>query len=88
MTCMSVKVNDDDKGEYSNYICTIKNKHRRVASRFVIAVDEKAKNLNLKYTPGANIQALPDYLHNAIEFEAGMAPVLLGDVLNSVFEDI
>jgi hypothetical protein len=89
MTCMSVKVKDDDKCDYSNYVCTIKNKQRRVASRFVIAVDDTSKNnVSLKYTPGANIQVLPDYLHNTIEFEAGMAPVLLGDVLNSMFEDL
>lgn len=88
MTCMSVKVGDDDKGECSNYICTIKNKQRRVASRFAIAVDDKAKSGSLKYTPGANIHVLPDYLQNTIEFEAGMAPVLLGDVLNSMFEEI
>ena len=88
VTGMSVKFNDDDRGEYSNYTCTIKNKQRRVASRFVIAVDDKAKSLNFKYTPGANIHVLPEYLHNTIEFESGMAPVLLGDVLNSMFEDI
>ena len=89
MTCMSVKV-DDDLREESNYICTIKNKQRRIASRFIISIDDKNKSAvtNLKYTPSANIHVLPDYLHNSIEFEPGMTPVLLGDVLNSMFENV
>jgi len=90
MTCMSVKVDDNDRGDQSNYICTIKNKQRRVASRFIISIDDKTKRAatNVKYIPCANIHVLPDYLHNTIEFEPGMSPVLLGDVLNSMFEDV
>ena len=90
ITGMTVKVNDDDNNNDNNYTCTIKNKQRRIASRFMLTIDDKTKKnaTSIKYTPIANITVLPEYLHSAIEFEPGMAPVLLGDVLNTIFEDV
>ena len=61
ITGMTVKVNDDDNND-NNYTCTIKNKQRRIASRFMLTIDDKTKKTatSIKYTPIANINVLPE----------------------------
>ena len=39
----------------------------------------------LKYIPIGNIKLLPDYLHEGIDCEPSMAPVILSDILHSLY---
>ena len=89
MTSMTVKCDDSEI-----YICTIKNRLRKTATRFQIVLndgDEKTVLLSetpdINYAPIANSNLLPEYLQSEISFESDMAPVLMGDILQSLYED-
>ena len=89
MTSMTIKCEDND-----TYICTVKNRLKKVAARFQIALndhDEKtvlsSETPDIHYAPIANANLLPEYLHSEISFESDMAPVLMGDILQSLYED-
>ena len=77
MTSMSVK---EENGQM---ICTVKNKVKRIATRFVLNIE----GADLEYAPRGNIEHLPDYMKNELVFERTLAPVLLADVLQKLNED-
>ena len=79
MTSMSVKF--DGNGVY---ICTLKNKVKKNATRFVI---EDKKKDELEYIPKANVNLLPDYLQNEISFERNMAPIILADAIQALYDE-
>ena len=79
MTSMSVKF--DGNGVY---ICTLKNKVKKNATRFVI---EDKKKDELEYIPKANVNLLPDYLQNEITFERNMAPIILADAIQALYDE-
>lgn len=89
MTSMTVKCEDNDE-----YICTVKNKLKKVATRFKIVLNDcdettvlSAEAPDLQYAPIANATLLPEYLQSEISFEANMAPVLIGDILQALYDD-
>ena len=93
MTSMSVKINSG-----TEFICTVKNKVSRKATRFSIDEDKtpsssskagepQSGSSQFMFAPLANIEMLPDYLNSRINFEPRVAPVLLGDVLQKLFEN-
>ena len=89
MTSMTVKC--DEKEEY---VCTIKNKVKKIATRFRIkltgendVVTPASTADDVRYTPMANSNLLPEYLQSEISFETNMAPVLMGDILQSLYDD-
>jgi len=47
--------------------------------------DASKQKRMMRYEPKANIEELPDYLRQAIQFDMDMAPVLLLDVLNALY---
>lgn len=89
MTSMTVKCEENE-----SYICTVKNKLKKVAVRFkVVMSDDTTKDAadnteqDVQYTPLANANLLPEYLQSEISFETNMAPVLTGDILQSLYEE-
>lgn len=89
MTSMTIKCEGN-----SEYVCTVKNKIKKAATRFKIVTGEEsvepvlpATLPDVQYTPMANADLLPEYLQSEISFETAMAPVLLGDILQSLYED-
>ena len=89
MTSMTVKCEDND-----TYICTVKNKLKKVATRFKIVMDDcdektvmSTEAPDVQYAPIANATLLPEYLQSEISFESNMAPVLIGDILQALYED-
>lgn len=66
----------------NKYICTVKNELYRTAIKFELDIGEE-----IVFTPIANIDYLPDYLHCQISFEPKMAPVMMGDILQALYEE-
>jgi hypothetical protein len=89
MTSMTIKCEENEE-----YICTVKNKLKRIATRFkiVLANDLEGKEasnspVDIQYVPTANADLLPEYLQSEISFEENIAPVLLGDILHSLYDE-
>jgi hypothetical protein len=62
---------------------SVKNEEAKRSTSFRLQVGEL-----IKYEPiGKPDPSLPDFLHNAIEFEPSQAPVLLQNVLQAVFPE-
>jgi hypothetical protein len=78
MTSMSVKE------ENGGMVCTLKNRIKRKATRFMI---RNIDGENLDYIPRGNIDFLPEYLQSEITFEKDMSPILLADALQALFDD-
>ena len=80
MTSLTVKMDSDDQ-----FICTTKNNVKKVSSRFKIVLKEGEPNID--FAPIANPNLLPEYLREEIECESAMLPVIMGDVLQSLYDD-
>lgn len=89
MTSMTVKCEEEEE-----YVCTIKNKVKKIATRFRIKLkveNDLVAPINtaddVRYAPMANSNLLPEYLQSEISFETNMAPILMGDILQSLYDD-
>ena len=80
---------DDDVDRRGGYVCTVKNKVQKKATKFSSRKDSKAanKDTSCHFVPLANLENLPEYVHTAIDFEPNMAPVILTDLLSKLMED-
>mmetsp|Transcript_19465 Transcript_19465/g.18793 ORF Transcript_19465/g.18793 Transcript_19465/m.18793 type:complete len:222 (-) Transcript_19465:35-700(-) len=78
MTSMTLKC--EDNGEH---ICTVKNRVKKVATRFKINFNDE----DIQYVPIANAALLPEYLQSELSFDEHMAPVLVGDILQSLYKE-
>ena len=80
---------DDDADRRGGYVCTVKNRVHKKATKFSLRKDSKAanKDTSCHFVPLANLENLPDYVHTAIDFEPNMAPVILTDLLCKLLED-
>ena len=98
MTCMKVEYHPSVASAVSasksqtksdEYTCTIKNKLKRIATRFVLRTPtpNTSSNQNLDFLPKANVMYLPEYLRAHVNFEATNAPVMMGDILLSLFNE-
>lgn len=84
MTCMSVKVCDADDAANNRYTCTVKNNVKRMATRFQVTLNSDE---TIELEPTANSSMLPSYLREGtITFDANAAPVVMGDILNNLFD--
>lgn len=81
LTCMSVKPSLDEEHKY---ICTVKNHIKRTAIKFEL---ESVMSTEILFRPIANIHHFPEYLHGEISFEAAMAPVMMGDILQGLYNE-
>lgn len=83
-------VNRIDERENS-FVCSVRNHVKRRATRFIITVEqsstEEKDGLQLEFEPITNVDMLPEYLHNVVSFEYKMAPVLMGDILQGLYDD-
>ena len=79
MTSMTVK----DEG-HGSMVCTLKNRVKRNVTRFQIKDNGGDE---VQYIPKANISLLPEYLQSELSFERNMAPVLLADALQALYDD-
>jgi hypothetical protein len=77
MTSMKVEMNNQE------YICTLKNKLNKRATRFILRISPNEYD----FIPKANMSMLPDYLQKHISFDPNMAPVITGDILQNLYED-
>ena len=77
---------DDVTERRGGYVCTVKNRVHKKASKFSLRKDNEASNLDTSchFVPMANLENLPDYLQTAIAFEPNMAPVILTDLLSKL----
>ena len=89
-TSMTVKA-DGDK----DYVCTVKNKRKRTATRFVITMNGASEATdkvesdepNIDFVPKANVTMLPEYARAHLAFEPNMFPVLMGDILQELYRE-
>ena len=88
MTGISAK-EDQDPERKGGYVCTIKNRMQRKATRFSLRRDKRASTIETSchFVPLANIDSLPEYIQTPIDFEPNMAPVLLADVLTALYAE-
>lgn len=89
LTSMTVKCEENEE-----YICTIKNKLRRIATRFKIVMTANLEGsetsnspVDIHYVPVANANFLPVYLQSETSFQENIAPLLLGDILQSLYDE-
>lgn len=82
MTGMTISESERD----NQILCTMKNRMKRLVTRFAIEVPEK-ENQEISYVPLANISLLPEYLQGEIACEKAAVPVIIGDILQSLFEE-
>lgn len=80
LTCVTVKADDSE----DSYICTVKNHMKRCGIKFRLG---SVMSKEITFTPVANIEHFPEYLHDEIVFESAMAPVMMGDILQSLYEE-
>ena len=80
MTSMTVKEEGGGK-----MVCTLKNRVKRNATRFVVEnCDDEG---DIDYIPKGNINLLPEYLQKELSFERNMAPIVLADALQALYDD-
>ena len=79
MTSMTVKEEEDGV-----MICTLKNRVKRNATRFMI---ENSNKDEIDYIPRGNINLLPDYLQQEMSCERNMAPIVLADAIQALYDD-
>lgn len=79
MTSMTVKEEED-----GIMVCTLKNRVKRNATRFMI---ENSNNDEIDYIPRGNINLLPDYLQQEMTCERNMAPIVLADAVQALYDD-
>lgn len=90
MTSMSVVPKDANR-----YVCTLKNSVNRIGSKFEITLDlnectgESSDDtvLDMKCRPLANGDLLPEYMRSEISCNHRMAPVMLGDALQVLYDE-
>ena len=83
MTAMKV-----DQSSTGEYICTLKNSvHRRVTKFSIKRKRDSRDGLDMQFIPRANVNILPDYLQSEIFCETNMSPVIMGDVLQALYND-
>jgi hypothetical protein len=80
LTAMTVVETD------SVFVCTVKNKERRLVTRFSIQLPEEDDS-EVIYTPMANIDLLPENLQSKISCAPSMLPVILREILVNLFEE-
>ena len=74
------------KPKFNEYMCTVTNAVKHISTRFLLQIPTDPKQ-NIDFIPKSNLDMLPEYLRVHISFEPLMAPVLMGDVLQSLYED-
>ena len=74
------------KPKFNEYICTVTNAVKHISTKFLLQIPTDTKQ-NIDFIPKSNLDMLPEYLRVHISFEPLMAPVLMGDVLQSLYED-
>lgn len=73
-------------GDANQYICTVRNAVKRTVTRFEVRINPSSET-DFQFTPVANIDMLPEYLQCEIFCESKMAPVLMGDILQSLYDE-
>ena len=79
MTSMTLK--EEENGVM---VCTLKNRVKRNATRFMI---ENSNKEEIDYIPRGNINLLPDYLQQEMTCERNMAPIVLADAIQALYDD-
>ena len=74
------------KPKFNEYMCTVTNEVKHISTRFLLQIPTDTKQ-SIDFIPKSNLDMLPEYLRVHISFEPLMAPVLMGDVLQSLYED-
>ena len=85
ITGISIKVQDPQGAEDEVLVCTAKNSNRRLLTRFLLT--KEMSNDEIILIPEANIHLLPIYLQEGASFLPALAPLLMGDILVSLFAE-
>ena len=84
MTSMTVK---KEKKKDVIYNCSLKNEINRRVIQFNIKFETFKDKNDIIFEPKVNGHNLPEYLRGGITGEAIMAPVIMGDILQMLYED-
>lgn len=83
LTSMKVEMPSLDQNEF---VCTLKNKLLKKATKFILKKGVTEDD-DVEFIPLANSDMLPADFRAHIAFEPNMAPVLMGDILQNLYED-
>lgn len=65
--------------------CCVTNPTSKVSTKFQLCKSDDPKMM--KFVPVENVKPLPDFLHQAIEFETDECPALMQNILKGVFPE-
>lgn len=84
----------DTDASTSSYTCTVKNDCRNISTKFQLdiktplhALSKDDKPENVTFTPYTNALLLPDYLRDEVAFNEEALPVVLGDILQALYDE-
>ena len=74
------------KEEENNYLCTIINKKKKIIT-FKILIDRlnEKNDSEVEYEPILIDNTFPEYLQSSLAFEKSMGPMLLSDLLSTLY---
>lgn len=70
-------------GEENKYLCTIKNETTKTVVKFTISINSNTNEV--EYEPISNSNILPEYMRSSLAFDKTMGPMLLADLLSSIY---
>lgn len=73
-----------DPSAANRLLCVIKNPQARQLTRFYIE-NFSERGSEIRFSPEANAELLPEYLRCGVTFDEVLAPLMLGDILQSLF---
>ena len=88
LTSCKVRMPDEQAADSKTekFLCTRKNSINRSVIKFLM-YDNPENDQESIFVPKANMELFPAYLQGEILFESKMAPVILGDLLQALYED-
>ena len=88
LTGMHLKLREVDMGLRGGVICMAKTNENHKSVEFeldLVESEDGSGHEEWEYTPGANIEILPEHLQEEIEFPKNMAPVFVTQLVSSLF---
>ena len=82
--CSAMTVAESEENE-NEYLCTVKNKMKRLVTRFSVTMPSDDED-EMLFTPLANVDLLPQYLRNAVKCDVSALPAMIKTILEELFK--
>ena len=85
-TLTAATLSNIDESKVVSCDCLITNPENKQSTSFRLTTSEKEASI-IQYEPLSNFASLPEFLHEAIEFDITQTPALMQNILKSMFPD-